>query len=229
MSKMFLIPTKEGLRTMTTWNVFTGCRFACSYCWAKHMVETRLKNTAKYQACGFEPTFHPLEIGRKFKPGDWVFVAALGDISFAREEELRAIFQVIKAHPDTKFLVQSKDPHSFFWWTWWPDNVCFGTTIESNRDYDKSKAPPPLGRFQNISKIQHPHKFLSIEPILCFDLEVIFSWVKDIAPEIVEIGYDNYNNSLPEPTLRETLELSHRLSSFTKVVLKTMREPKAGR
>jgi len=32
-----------------------------------------------------------------------------------------------------------------------------------------------------------------------FHLRTMVDWIKEIGPEIVEIGPDNYNNNLPEP------------------------------
>jgi len=37
-----------------TWNPVIGCLHNCCYCWAKRLVETRLKNTVKYRD-GFKP------------------------------------------------------------------------------------------------------------------------------------------------------------------------------
>jgi len=37
------------------------------------------------------------------------------------------------------------------------------------------------------------------------------------------VGYDNYGNKLPEPSLSKVKELVKRLSAFTLVVKKTMR------
>ncbi|MCL0048393.1 hypothetical protein M1N20_02975 [Dehalococcoidia bacterium] len=47
--------------------------------------------------------------------------------------------------------------------------------------------------------MEHPHKFISIEPIMDFDLEVLTQWLDRIKPGIVEVGADNYCNHLPEP------------------------------
>jgi len=66
-------------------------------------------------------------------------------------------------------------------------------------------------------------KFISIEPILDFDLDIFVDWIKDIKPFMVYVGYDNYNNKLPEPPLRKTEELIKTLSNFTAIVKKTIR------
>ena len=74
--KMF---TYNGKR-MKSWNLFTGCNFNCSYCWARQLAETRLK--ASYPN-GFIPTTHPDRFNRQFQPDDFVFPISMGDIAFA--------------------------------------------------------------------------------------------------------------------------------------------------
>jgi len=65
-------------------------------------------------------------------------------------------------------------------------------------------------------------KFISIELILDFDLEIFTNWIKEIDP-LVYIGYDNYEWRLSEPTLEKTLNLVNELRKFTLVVVKTIR------
>ena len=65
MSKMF---TYNGKR-MKTLNAFTGCYYDCygGRCWAKSLVETRLKNTPKYKGCGFKPMYHGINLQMKYQ------------------------------------------------------------------------------------------------------------------------------------------------------------------
>jgi hypothetical protein len=58
-----------------------------------------------------------------------------------------------------------------------------------------------------------------------FNIDALVHWMKEIQPATVYIGYDNYGNGLPEPSLAKTLELAERLSKFTRVRRKTLREP----
>ena len=190
MSKMFKTITK-------TWNPFTGCRFDCSYCWAKALSKGKL--AASYPN-GFVPTFHPERVNRKFKVGDFVFVSSMGDISFIKLEDYDQINTVILKFPETKFLLQTKHPDIFVCGYPFPENTYHGLTLETNRLVPMSKAPSPENRYQIMTLDKHPHKFLSIEPIMDFDLVILATWVMDINPEIVEIGADNYRNGLPEPS-----------------------------
>ncbi len=198
MSKMFTIDGKR----MVTYNVFTGCRFDCynGGCWARKLVEGKLKDTPKYRECGFTPTFHPSELNKKFKPGEFVFVSSMGDISFCDSSALELILQVSRKYPETKFLFQTKSPSVFERVGSWPENTVHGITLETNRNYNFSKAAHPTLRHEVFLKDPHPNKLISIEPVMNLDLEIFTSWVLDIVPEIVFIGADNYNCHLPEPS-----------------------------
>jgi hypothetical protein len=65
---------------------------------------------------------------------------------------------------------------------------------------------------------------VSVEPIMDFDLEILVQWISDIKPILVHVGYDNYNNNLPEPSLSKTMQLIDILRKFTIVKILTLRE-----
>ncbi|GAI17750.1 unnamed protein product [marine sediment metagenome] len=182
-----------------TWNVFVGCLFDCSYCNARKAALTRLKHSPRYKD-GFKPHLVEAELKRTFKPGEFIFVAYMGDIAFASRYEVAQILIAIQGHPDTRFLIQTKDPGCFHRWKLpIPPNVVLGTTIETSRDYHLTKAPLPIDRARSLINYPHPHKFLSIEPIMDFELPPMEVWTEALKPEIIEVGADNYHNNLPEP------------------------------
>lgn len=199
MTRMFIIDGKP----MRTWNCFVGCNFGCTYCSARKLALGRLKNSPRYRD-GFKPHLVREELRRHFRPGEWVFIAYMGDIAWCEEEDLRAIMGRVRLFPDTKFLMMTKDPHHYLWWQqlWGfepPPHLYLGTTIETNIDYNLSQAPPPVWRYEAMAQLQHPHKFVSLEPLMDFHLATLVGWIKEIGPEIIEVGADNYHNSLPEP------------------------------
>ncbi|MCD6443814.1 hypothetical protein CW710_02285 [Candidatus Bathyarchaeota archaeon] len=54
-----------------------------------------------------------------------------------------------------------------------PRNSLLGATIETNRDSSNiSKALSPVERFEAMLELNHPHKFIVVEPILDFDLSL---------------------------------------------------------
>ncbi|MDH5688497.1 MAG: hypothetical protein OEZ48_11645, partial [Candidatus Bathyarchaeota archaeon] len=56
-----------------------------------------------------------------------------------------------------------------------------------------------------------------------FDDEFI-DWIKEISPQMVYIGYDNYNNKLQEPQLSKTKLLVEELYGITDVRAKALRK-----
>lgn len=203
-----------------TWNVFVGCEFDCSYCNAQKAALTRLRHLERYKD-GFKPHLVESELKRTFKPGQFIFVGYMGDIAFASSKARTAILERIQQFPQTRFLLQSKNPIIFEGVDYpkW-DNLVFGTTIESNRHYKQTKAPEPYDRYRSMVWQQHPHKFISIEPIMDFDLEVLLRWMRSIRPEIIEVGADNYHNHLPEPPWGKVERLLDALRGYTRVVEK---------
>lgn len=193
MSRMFKSITR-------TWNVFVGCRFNCTYCSARKLALNRLRYSPRYKD-GFNPHLVESELNKTFKPGEFIFIAYMGDISFAYIPDMGFILRRIIQYPETRFLLCTKNPRCFHQWRLdLPENIVLATTIETNYRNRLSEAPPPPSRYWYLKSYGHPHKMLSIEPVMDFDHDVLLSWVADISPEIIEVGADNYHNHLPEPS-----------------------------
>jgi hypothetical protein len=79
-------------------------------------------------------------------------------------------------------------------------------------------------RARAMIDLRYDRKFLSIEPIMDFDLEIFVSWIENMSPIHVAVGYDNYHNNLPEPSLSKTSQLIEKLNEFTEVRKRTLRE-----
>ncbi|RLI84558.1 hypothetical protein DRP07_00625 [Archaeoglobales archaeon] len=215
-----------------TWNPFVGCKHDCVYC--KPSFQRQAKRRKKWcELCyNFEPHFHPERLER-VPNAKTIFACAYGDIVFARSHEIEQIFKVVGKHKNKTFLFQSKDPECFGLYLiegLVPENVILGTTIETNysEEYEEiSQAPPPYERYEFMYELRvlyNARTFVTIEPILEFNLNVMVDWIKDIQPEFIYIGYDNHNCKLPEPPLEKTLKLIEELEKFTEVRLKTIRK-----
>jgi len=211
-------------KTITrTWNPFTGCRFTCSYCWARKLMEGRLRHLTRYKD-GFLPTLHPDRVNPHFRPGDFVFVCDLGDIAFAPVVVKDLVMAVVRNHPDTRFLLQSKDPgvfaNYFGGYRFHEANLYLGTTLETNRwdGYRFSSAPSPHNRYAELKQYSG-HKFISIEPIMDLDVEIMVDWLREIQPDIVEVGADNYRSDLPEPSWGKVEALLEALRKFVPTVV----------
>ncbi len=193
--------TKMFKSVSETWNVVTGCRNACVYCYSRILADGRLKHLERYKDGFQEVKFRAGELQRKFNPGSLVFVVDMGDLfgSWVPGEWIDAVIQHVWQFPDTDFLFLTKNPWRYHRFTF-PPNAILGTTIETNRDYNLTRANPPAARYRALLRHKHPRKFVSIEPIMAFDLAVLHKMLSDIAPELVEVGADNYGFNLPEPS-----------------------------
>ncbi len=215
-SRMFQV----GGKPMKTWNVHVGCDFLCTYCNARRTALTRLRNSPRYRD-GFKPHLVEEELSKKFAPGDFVFVGYMGDISFASLPTIIDLRQRINDQPEVNFLFCSKNP--LIYWDWqivWPENLYLGATIETNRDYHLTRAPAPLYRYIGMRALDHPKKFISIEPVCDFDLDEMLSWITEIHPQIIEVGADNYHNSLPEPPWEKVDKLLEGLENICPTVVR---------
>jgi protein gp37 len=167
----------------------------------------------------FKPVrLEPSELRTKLGKDHFIFVGSGTDM-FAgnvKDEWIEQVFKHCEKYPGNIYLFQSKNPSRFLKLRKPNIDCVYGTTIESNRDLETSKAPIPRERAEAMKKIEG-RKMVTIEPILQFDLEEFSEMIEGIGPEWVNIGADSQKNNLPEPTKDEVLELAERLNTFTAV------------
>lgn len=198
--------------TIPNWNpVCMRCPYNCSYCWSEALKDGRLKNASRYLKLASNDNVCYLvekELNRHFKAGDFVFVEDCGDLFAPSVPEpfIYEVMKVIQRCYDAKFLLLTKNPARMVaWQKHIPENVVCGCTIETTLNIrDMSKAPDPVDRYLAMKELDHPHKMICIEPIMSFDFGKFVDWMEEIKPELIVIGYDNYNNALPEPSLAKT-------------------------
>lgn len=241
MSRMFPFITK-------TVNPIGGdCPHDCRGCWAKGFAD-RL-NMKKYKG---GTLLYREVLQQRFSEKDFVFVQDMSDL-FANCVPSRYILEVIdwiNSQPKTKFLLLTKNPERYLRFCKdheFRRNVILGATVETNHyrfdaggtwiEYEElSLAPAPKGRLKVMQRIKATYGypvFISVEPILDFgDKETpsilspsFATAIRLCTPFGVAVGYDNYNNKLPEPKLEKTLKLIDKLESYgIKVYRKTLRE-----
>ncbi len=208
-----------------TWNPVIGCLHGCSYCWAKRFALERLSNTKKYKD-GFKPKLAENELNKRFR-NQFIFVSDMGDLfgEWVPKEWILKVIEVTENSPSSDFLFLTKNPARYKEFAHLcKENVVLGATIETNRRNDFSKAPPPVERAKTMTDLKYDKKFISIEPIMDFDVEILADWIEKIRPIQVAVGYDNWNNRLPEPALSKTLKLIERLEEITSVHRRTLRQ-----
>ena len=215
------------------WSPFAGCNHKCLYC--INSFQRQVKRWAKNncpKCYEFTPhTTHSKRLNQSLpntKYMQFIFTCSSGDMAYCDDVRyLERIIDRIRREPNKTFLIQSKDPKTFHRITF-PKNVILGTTLETNRDdlYEGvSQAPKPSQRHEDFLKIRHSLKMVTIEPVIEFDMDGMVSWIENINPCMVWLGYDSGKNRLPEPELKKVKELYWQLGQKGfMVVLKKIRK-----
>lgn len=95
-----------------------------------------------------------------------------------------------------------------------PPLVYFGCTIETNREDYLSNAPGRHRRFVAMANLAHYLRtFITIEPVMDFDVEAFAYLLISVRPGFVNIGADSKGHGLPEPSFAKVDGLIARLTA----------------
>lgn len=220
---MSMNKTKGNMYSWTnyTYNPIRGrCKHDCSYC--------SIKDIAKRFNQKQEP-IHLVESELKTNLGEGktIFVGSSCDL-FAKDIPDIWISKVLihcKEYPKNTYIFQSKDPERIYQFrSEIPKGSLIGTTIESNIDHHISKAPSMEDRayFLGLMESGDFKRFVTIEPILKFDLDKLVELIKMCRPNWVNVGADSkHTEGLIEPSRAEVDALIVELKKFTEVKRKT--------
>ena len=198
-----------------TWNTIKGeCPHGCSYCYMKRW--------------GSQPPIHfdEKELKTDLGKGNVIFVGSSCDM-FADDVPYEWIIKTLDhcvQYPENNYFLQTKNPDrlSSFLNELNP-NFSLCTTLETNRSYAAimDNCPSPEDRALTLSWIHKHNKYITIEPIMDFDLPEFVEMVKECRPVQVNIGANSsHRHKLPEPPKEKILELIGELEQFTTVVQK---------
>ena len=213
-------------RRVKTWNPVVGCLHDCIYCYARRWARRQKKRCLSCYV--FSPHLHEERLSKVPRSRLPIFVCDMADLfgDWVPKEWITAVLKVLQEHHDQTFLLLTKNPRRYFeFLDLIGDNVVLGATIESDLYHPYiSKAPPTCDRIRWMSKLPARfRRFVSIEPVMDFTDEFA-ECIKRINPEFVYIGYDNYNNNLPEPPIEKVIQLIEELKEFTEVRVKTLKK-----
>lgn len=184
------------------------CPHGCSYCYVQAMARRFPNLKARYSG---PVNLLTKELQVTYPRGDTVFIEHLSDL-FALgvpRHIPELVLQHCRAFPDTTFVFQTKNPcryHEFLGEL--PARVILGTTVESNRHYSHiTAAIYPAARAKALGWLPTKlHRFLTIEPILDFDLPELLALITIARPDFINLGADSKGCGLPEPS-KEKLQL----------------------
>lgn len=206
-----------------TWNPLAGeCPHKCSYC-STNKLKRYPGILNKYSG---PPRLDEKQL-TNLGSGNFIFVVAQSDL-FAKGVPHHIILPILDhcAKFDNKYLIQTKSPDDLIDFRDHPvfkkSVVC--TTIESNRYYPgiMGNTPNPQSRSSAMHILsKRVDTYVTIEPIMDFELEDLVRMVAWCSPKQVNIGADSGNNNLPEPSKEKILQLIAELEKFTKVVQKS--------
>ena len=188
-----------------TWNTIKGkCYHDCLYCY--------MKRWGKLNPVRFDEKELKTDLGKD----NFIFVGSSNDMFTVDFDWTQRVLDYCNKFPNNKYFFQSKNTFAFqnealrF-----PKNSVFCTTMETNRHYPDimGNCPPVYDRvfympFRN---------YITIEPIMDFDLSDFVVLLRIARPKQINIGADSGNNNLPEPPKEKILELISELEKFTKV------------
>lgn len=194
-----------------TWNAIKGrCPHDCSYCYMKRWDQLK------------EIRLDKKELKTDLSSGNYIFVGSSCDM-FANDIPAEWIIRTLEhcSKFDNKYLFQSKNPANFDLIRTFRMNYTLCTTIETNRVYPEimRNAPDPGDRATAMGRISG-RKYVTIEPIMDFDLGALASMIRYINPIQVNIGGDSGKNNLPEPSTEKIRELIELLKHETNIKLK---------
>lgn len=185
------------------------CPHGCIYCYVETKLKPRWPNMrAKYSG----PIRLDAKVLKKRIKSGTVFLCSCNDL-FAKGVPGERIMDTIDwaARQGCAWIIQTKNPrHPLFMHLikCKPGNFLLGTTMETNRDAAAiSKAPAPVERA--ISGLD----FVTIEPIMDFDLGPFADILIAMKPKWVWIGADTAGCGLPEPDAAKTLKLIRSLEA----------------
>jgi DNA repair photolyase len=156
------------------------------------------------------------EFAVKYGTEKTIFIEHMNDL-FATDVPYEMILRVInhcKEWPDNTYVFQTKNPIRFTeFLSEFPERVILGSTIETNREMGEiSKAPTPANRHIGMKNLpKNIRKFITVEPVLDFDVDVLAQWIADIRPEFLNLGADSKDHHLPEPTVEKIMSLVEKL------------------
>ena len=138
-----------------------------------------------------------------------IFIEHCNDLFAAQVHPafILVILHHCRMYPDNTYVFQTKNPIRYRdYLRYLPPKVILGTTIETNRSIPGiGKAPDSEERFKAFAAVilKSYRKFITIEPVINFDADILSRWIGQIRPEFLNLGADSKKHNLPEPSIEK--------------------------
>lgn len=200
-----------------TWNPIRGrCSHNCSYCYMKQIGWPVGESDSHFTENCFN-----VNLGNN----NYIFIGSSIDLfsESIPSEWISMILDYCNRFKN-KYFFQSKNPRRFLEFIEHPiiKNSTLCTTIESNRCYiEMGNTPSIEERMLIMSKLSNEgfETYITIEPIMDFDLEEMLNIMKTCNPKQINIGVNSNPKRFPisEPDSNKAKELIIKLKDFFKV------------
>jgi DNA repair photolyase len=158
------------------------------------------------------------EFAVNYGTGKTIFIENCNDLFAAGvpKEFIERVVGHCRDWPQNTYVFQTKNPSNYLQWiSLMPPNFLLGCTIETNRNIPKiSKAPKPVERARAMNCLTGQRRFLTLEPIMDFDVDILADWIWRIKPEFCNIGADSKRHNLSEPPAEKVHALIAKLTEY---------------
>jgi len=184
----------------------------CPYCYVQRGWAAR-----HYQG---PPRLEEKELRVNYGSGKTIFLEHCSDLfgPMIYDEWVTRIVAHTNLWPRNTYIIQTKNPERMVWALrqnkMLPTKI-LGTTIETNRE-TPGHAPQAKYRASWISeamKLCPAQRFVTVEPIMDFDLDEFAQMLINIHPDFINLGADSKGCGLPEPGRAKLLTLIDKLRS----------------
>ena len=213
------MPLKKSTGNMYPWvthmHTHPGgeCSHKCIYCYVDHFSFGR---PDKYKGA---IRLLENEFRVKYGSGRSIFIEHCNDL-FAEDVPGTFIGRICKhcnEWPENTYIFQTKNPRRYLSGVAaFPPMVILGTTIETNRRTPGISAAPSTESRMNAMLnlgISVP-KFVTIEPVLDFDVDILAAWIDRIRPAFLNLGADSKKHELSEPSYDKIQKFIQKLKDY---------------
>jgi len=188
-----------------------ACPYECPYCYVQ-AIARRFNSDALQGPLRFDEKELKANYNAEKYRGKTIFVEHTHDLFHpdVLSTDITAVIDKCMKAPFVNFVFQTRNTkNAGLWAKDLPYRTIIGTTIETNKPI--GNAPPAWQRAEGLQYLRYATTglitFVTIEPILAFDLSEMLDLIELAEPTFINIGADSKGTGLEEPTAIEVKRL----------------------